>query len=464
MIAFARLVRVLSFERAYETLSALPEELHLRRTVLISKSLEILSEQNMRNLIVLSSFEGKIQANWIPQLIVDEPVTSLNNLMNAGLVERDAVLDAYTVPKIVADHIRRVYGLDTEVIELHSKLIADELNQLLKISDQIHFDQIREIEVDVIIAIKRIAHRDDDILWNTYIQLVEGIRDYLHFARQDWTNIGAMETLLAEIAQKNDDKLMLGKALSSLGAALGAMGQFDEAAEKCGEAILILSEINDSEQLSIAYSSCGFIARQRQDYEQAQEAYEQALSHAKNTKNVSLQVRILGILGTIQARAKHWDSAEQYQNEALNLCASLSTFERLNNELIIRNSLASYHLKRDSLEKALKLLLINFEQLRASDNLESHPLVLLQLARVLRKMGDFTRAAEIYQITLSLAESGGDYRVMAMCLRGLAKCAEDVSDYSVAIGYYEYAIEISKKLDDPYVIKLGEELRSLTNK
>lgn len=456
------LIRHGGFDRALRTLLQLPDNILERISQLLADSFALLDENDIQVLRAMSTFEGNFKVEWADQVSGLQTQTSLGHLIDTNLVERDSVTNMYRLHALVRDYVLHSFRLDQWHIRRHAQLFAEELARIVFEQDQDRDISLAPLEKDVVSAIARLREETDQDILKLIIQLVSGIRDYLHFYRQVWTTIQTIEEISIRASRAINDELALAKSLTSLGAALAAQQDFQHAFSSCQEGIDILEKHSDQVGLCVAYGALGFIYRRKREYAESQKAYERALELAQEGQYRILVVRHLSNLGTGCDRLSDWVGAERFQREALSLADQIPlSRENLIRQRLIRNSLAKSLKNQGRLQEAADVLEQNLVSLGTERDLQEQWLLFFQLGRINRELNRFDKAFHYYKTALRITEVAGDRKGTSMCLRGLGKCYQAAGNLSAAAEHLEQAVVISEKIDDPYLSELQKDLQEL---
>lgn len=454
------LIRHEGFDRALQTLMQLPDDILGRISQLLTDSFALLDENDVQVLRAMSTFEDTFQVEWADQVSGLRTQTSLGHLINANLVERDSGMDMYRLHALVRDYVLRSFGLDQWHIRRHAQLFADEITRIVDEHDEDCDIRLAPLEKDVVSAIARLSEETDEDTLKLIIQLVSGIRDYLHFYRQKWPTIQTIEEISIHASRTLNDELALAKSLTSLGAALAAQQDFKQALSYCHEGINILEGCGDKVEQCVAYGALGFAHRKRGEFIESQKAYERALELARAEGHHALIIRHLSNIGTVCDRLRDLVGAERFQREALSLADHMPmSREKQIRQRFIRNSLAKSLKNQGKLQEAAVVLEQNVASLSPDEDPNEQWLLFFQLGRVYRDLSNFDRAVRCYEIALQITEMAGDQKGMSMSLRGLGKCYQAKGIFDMAVENLERAVAISEKIGDPYLPQLRQELQ-----
>jgi tetratricopeptide (TPR) repeat protein len=152
-----------------------------------------------------------------------------------------------------------------------------------------------------------------------------------------------------ELAKKINLRHMIVFAAGNAASALISLGEYAEAAARCGEVMLISQEIHAQHNIAQSYDMLGLIAYHQGDYERALEAYGQALQLDRSLGSAYPEANtLIHIALTMNAQARFAEAAETAQ-QALDRAESLRG-QGLKVESL--NALAAAALGRDDLAAA----------------------------------------------------------------------------------------------------------------
>lgn len=493
------LVRVLGLAEGRRTLSRLPGPFAQKLEALLAESVATLKPADTEVLRVSTTFVGPFTAEWLVGVGSPQATDSLLPLMDSNLVDRDQVTGHYELHPVVRDYIAGNMPPDPAHLRSHARFFASRVASLALHLTTAEVQATRR-EFDYLIgevheAVRRMRALDDDEARTIVRDLAVGVRDYLHFHRRDWAAIQSLDEAAVEACRTLGDHPGLGAALTSLGAALAAQGRADEGLARCSEGIEHLTAAGDVRSQSIGYGALGFVHRIRGDAVSAQRAYERGLALARDAGDPSMEVRHLSNLGTVRRMMKDWEGAERLHQQALDLAQEagdrlsaailldqLGTDTRRRGDLdaSLRYHRQAYRLKtalgdeiglrmtRNSLAATLKrlgrpaaavpLLEETLASLREDDGVLEWWRVLLQLGRMHRDLKAWEAARLYYEMALEMAQTAQYPRGVSMCERGIGLCYEGEGRLRAAREHIVRAMEISTRINDPFLSTLLGEL------
>lgn len=491
------LVKVVGLNAALNMLADLPEPYAGKIAALLNPSLRNLSEAETEVLYAASTFDGSFKTEWLTG-VSGSTISrdSLLSLVRKGLVLRRG--NQYILPTILKYHLAKHHEGDSFYRLRHAQFFAQTVSALAAQSQDTNgFNtrkEFKEILGEVYIGVNRCKEYRTEEANRLIRDLVAGIRDYLHFQRQDWPLIIFFEEAAMTACKDLGEMQALGSVLTSLGSAQAASGKVSTGLSLCLEGIQLLKDSATPYPLSVGYGALGFIHRRQGDIDAAQTAYQTGLALSEEIHNIALQVRHLSNLGTIYRTQKDWDKAEHFYQRALDLARQsdnhylmASQFDMLGNTARWRGTLeqsTQYHQQAYWLRKqlgddvGLRLTVTNLASTlkgagRAEDIIEdlettllAFPdkgyrlqrwFLLLQLARLHRALNHLGLARDYYEEALEMAQEDNYLKGISICERGLGKCYELEGDLLQARTHLRKAVDVPS--DPSFATTLLEELR-----
>jgi class 3 adenylate cyclase/predicted ATPase len=191
-----------------------------------------------------------------------------------------------------------------------------------------------------------------------------------------------------------------------------------------------------------AFSTLGWIAEDRGEYEQAEKYHEQSLTISEDTGNRTGQAQSLKDLGNVVLRIGSNERAVEYFER------SLSIFEELgdrNGQAGSLNGIGTACLGLHELERATECLEESLELKEEIGNRAGQARSLGNLGNIARNRGRYERATEYLEQCLELFRDMGNQLAEAKALHNLGSVAEQRGETEQAIEYHEQSLAIDEE-------------------
>ena len=165
----------------------------------------------------------------------------------------------------------------------------------------------------------------------------------------------------------------------------------------------------------------GLVARQRKDYNTANQLFQDALAIFRDLNNDEWVATVLNDLGNIECDRENWDSAERYYREALSLSEKI-------------------------------------------DYKEGQSIYMTNLGEIALNRERWVEARDWYQKGLSLAQGVGRQDSIASAKKGLAHVHEEEGRPDLALPLAQEALAINERLRDRHLAKTRELVERLKSK
>jgi tetratricopeptide (TPR) repeat protein len=489
-------------EQAMTMFEKLPAHLVDRLEALLQPILVELTNEELQVLESAAVFAGPIQSGWLMGVAqLPSAQEELLSLIDRRLLSR-VMPDRYIVPPLLQGYLT-AKSSDEKAFLRHAQFFAGEIAQwgIAAVEDYgfSHRNEFVDTFPEALLAIQRCNFIGDVQAWTAIRDLAAGLRDYLHFQRQDWRAIIFFEQAAAQACKMLNDESGLGASLASLGAAQVTIGLTHQGSENIEEAIRYLTSSKDNRALSIAYGALGYVQRRHQNTEEAIRAYETALNLSEQVGDFALSARHLSNLGTTYKRNGNLDQAGDFYQRALTaarqtdnqyLIASqldmIGHIARLQGDSMqsIQSHKQAYWIRKQlndttGLRMTLTMLASSyknagrpadiiddveavFDNLDDQVNLLQRWLLTLQVARLRRDMGHLNLAIDLYEEALALAQEQNYFVGMSMCERGLGYCYKAQGELKRAQVHFQRALDLpSNESYQKELMNILEELQSL---
>jgi len=191
------------------------------------------------------------------------------------------------------------------------------------------------------------------------------------------------------------------------------------------------------------------------DWEGAERLHRQALDLALEAGDRLSAAILLDQLGTDARRRGDLDASLGYHQQAYRLKMARG------DEIGLRmtcNSLAATLKRLGRPAEAVPLLEETLKGLSEDDGVLEWWRVLLQLGRMHRDLKAWETARAYYELALEMAQAAEYPRGVSMCERGIGLCHEGEGHVRAARVHIARAVEISTRLNDPFLSTLQGEL------
>ena len=126
-----------------------------------------------------------------------------------------------------------------------------------------------------------------------------------------------------------------------------------------------------------------------------------------------------------------------------------------------RNSLAATLKRLGKPAEAISILEEALGELNRAAGVLEWWQVLLQLGRLHREIQDWDMAKDYYALALEMAQAAEYPKGVSMCERGIGLCFEGEGQLTAAHDHVARAVEISRRLSDPYLSNLLKDLQRI---
>jgi predicted ATPase/DNA-binding CsgD family transcriptional regulator len=213
-----------------------------------------------------------------------------------------------------------------------------------------------------------------------------------------------------------------------------------------GERALALGDASPTPERASTLARTGAIAWMQGDYRRARELAEEGLGQSRQIGHITGEGSSLLVLGWVAEDEGHFDEAEVYLTDALQLFQVRDITTWVGFTL---NSLGHLDYERGNVERAAVRFGEAHDIFRASGNTYGIGFVLANLAKAARRQGDYARAGALYAESLTLRYEQGDKQSIASGLRGLASVAAATRQYTRAVRLWGAAEALREAIGAP---------------
>ena len=281
-------------------------------------------------------------------------------------------------------------------------------------------------------------------------------------ARDNYKNTEALslyDRLLALIDYRNRTDLYL-DTLFKQGNILDVMSQWDKA-------ILLLQQALDrvkhldadpvrTGRLTYRISICLFRRGRIPEAYRLFQRIADAMRHARHREGKDLYALALNSLGLYHAEHHQWDQAVSCYKACMRLCKRTGNLRALGNAT---GNLGLSLYSRNEFHTALTRMIQALAVWHKIKDKREYAAEQVNIANVLKKMGQVDQALACYEEVLAVCREMGDKRIVAGILHNMGLVYADTGDVTSAIAHYQAAREIN--LEIGYTLWLFYNLDSL---
>ncbi len=273
-----------------------------------------------------------------------------------------------------------------------------------------------------------------------------GSRESLYRLLDRWSEfsrgLAMLERLVASPPRTLPDNYRA-TALSNLGTAYFALGEYQKAARYHSDSLELATSIGDYQRQANALGGLGLVHTWLGEYDKAIPAHTQALKIDERVGNLKGQAEDLGNLGIVYRNMGEYQKAIEYYNRHLVLAEQLGDKQgqasALGNLGIAYDALGEYD---KAIDYHTRSLIIN-QQL---GDRQGQATAMGNLGIASRNLGDYNKAIDYHTRSLAIKEQIGDRQGQATTLVNLGIAHRKLGNYEQAINYYREARAILVRL------------------
>ena len=234
-----------------------------------------------------------------------------------------------------------------------------------------------------------------------------------------------------------------GEAYILLAKAYYNQGIFQPAIQSLLEAEELLSDQNDSYLLPEAYNWLGTLSQRTQQYSQAKQYFQQALTLYRRQRNERGRALVLGNLGHLNEKQENYDSALHFQQEALKI------YEASGDSLglaTIYDNIGSIQEDLEEFDKAYINFWNAYEINHKKGRIVDAIINLNNIGDIHRKKGDYEQALEYTSRALLESRKKNLKYQIRSAYRDLAKIHSLMGSFKKAHRYLDLAYEINAEI------------------
>ncbi len=239
----------------------------------------------------------------------------------------------------------------------------------------------------------------------------------------------------------------IAEALLKLGNCYYKAQQYETAQEAYQQSIEILKQSGNRQDSATVYHQLGIVAQQLREYEEARRNYQQALEIFVEFGDRYSQASTYGQLGTVALELREYDEARRNYQQALEIFVEFGdrytqarTYHQLGR---VAEELREYDEARRNYQQALEIF-VEFGD-RYTQASTYH-----QLGIVAEALREYDEARRNYQQALEIKVEFGDRYTQASTYHQLGSVAQKLREYDEARRNYQQALEIKVEFGDRY--------------
>jgi len=252
------------------------------------------------------------------------------------------------------------------------------------------------------------------------------------------------------MAERLNDKRVLGRALSGLGHVSMVQGQALQAANYFQKGVTLCESFGNKSSLAHIFFEIGEDYFERGDYREAMEYYQKSLTTSEEAGNKKYLASTLELVGDLFVQQGNDEQALAHYQRSLELYSELEA--NVDSKLGVTNALGKIAGVLTRQGKYAEALDYYQKNLRLSDELDYNS----EAAVTWRNIGDnyslqgrFTQALESYEKSLDLFEESDRRPDIAVTLNRMGNVYYKLHNYDRAIDFCRRAADLAKGLDNP---------------
>jgi len=239
---------------------------------------------------------------------------------------------------------------------------------------------------------------------------------------------------LAEEILENEDQNILIDIYFGLSNSYKYLTELSKAMTYANKALQMAEVLDDNFEMSRAYLNIGNLFSKNNQYPQAQNAYEKALTYT-NTKEV--KANIFMSLGLLYKNVLNYPKAEEFFKKAEELFIELNFDNEIFELYVNYGSLYSQLAQFDKADEYLQQAKAYFEKINDSYN---HLSCLVNLGRVAQSRANFANALEYFNQAITICEQDANLKSMGSLLYySRANVFQTLKEYEKALSDYDIA-------------------------
>ena len=266
------------------------------------------------------------------------------------------------------------------------------------------------------------------------------------YRARDYTAARRLYGIAAESAAAINNQTRLGWSLAQIGLTYYAAGDIPKATDCYTESARILEQAGERRyllatlfQLGVAYYTTAY--QTTAQFAQAREAFERALTLAREFRDAEKEARTLYYLGLIASFENNLKQALAYLEPSRRIAAD-NDLSQIESETLIEEG--GVHRQRGDFRQALTATVRGIELLRSRKLEKKLPHALIRLGILYADQGDFAKAVATLTEGLETARRTGNDHDAAFALLNLAATNKEAGDFSAALKYYTESLQVAE--------------------
>lgn len=237
----------------------------------------------------------------------------------------------------------------------------------------------------------------------------------------------------------------LATSRTRLGTVARERGEYEAAQEHHADALELFREIGDRGGEAISLKNLGIVAFYRSEFDTAREYYERSLDLAEEIDARRTQADCLNNLGGIAWKQGAYDRAREYLERSLSLSRELGDEQA---EYSILNNLGDIAQAQDDYDRAREYYAQSLTIFRDLGDRPSEATILTNLGQVAKRQGAYDEARAFFEQSLEIKRELGDRSGASQTLRDLGEVDLAQGWYDRAGDFLEESISIELELGD----------------
>lgn len=283
--------------------------------------------------------------------------------------------------------------------------------------------------------------------YSAAFKVLYGCNEFLYKRSYNIIRVELYEPLLQKWMHiaRHEEKADIGKALTCLGNANHALGEYCKAIKYHELCRSTFREVGDLEGESTALTHLGNSYQATGKYEQAIQCYQQALEIAKGIDDSYGQANALGNMGNVHQALGKYQQAIQCHQRSLEIKQKLGKrFDEGYSIGGLGNAYQALGYYQQAIEYHRKWL----EIAREIGDCRGEAYALGGLANAYQAWGQYEQSIKYRQQALQIAKEVGDRQSTAYALIGLSDAYKALEDYQQAIEFLQQSLEITQAIED----------------
>ncbi|WP_293297906.1 MULTISPECIES: tetratricopeptide repeat protein [unclassified Microcoleus] len=287
--------------------------------------------------------------------------------------------------------------------------------------------------------------------YSSAFKVLYGCNEFLYTRSYNIIRVELYEPLLQKWmpTARHQEKADIGRALTCLGNANHALGEYCKAIEYHELCRIAFREIGDQGGESTALTHLGNAYQATGQYEQAINCYQEALELAREIDEPYGQANALGNMGNVHQALGKYQQAIQCHQQSLEIKQKLGKrFDEGYSLGGLGNSYQALGYYQEAIEYHRKWL----EIAREIGDRRGEAYSLGGLANAYQALGQYEKSIKYHQQALQIVQEVHDRQGIVYALMGLSDAYQSLKNYQQAIEFLKQYLEITQAIKD----RLGE--------